>query len=329
MEHIHQPSPELNERRIPRISPESFPLPNRADTFARPLSEADGVKLNQLRSFADLQATAANQMTETLATLESPPTAEDWTTAYDALVHWRSTIQPAQFGQTSIPPNPKSLVIPISDLNPNCDRIGVIGRLRANATWDDQAKLWVGGQPTLSSLIHEQAGVWAMERFAMENNQSDRLHNVVVLPDGNTCNGNFVVRGASAKAIALKLKQGAITRRQDVRQFETGGECIFTVTASEADRRTMFLAGMYQLAALTALPQGSVTSANIAEVAYLLFQAPIMKKGSDAVNRTYLVAAAAYLQGKALTLPQDIDLRAYVAGQDAFMKYMNSAAISL
>lgn len=330
MEHLNQSPLDINEQRsISHISPETFPLPDRADTFARPLSEADEANLARLSKFADLQANAANQTLEALVTLENPPTAEDWAMAYRSLITWRSTISPAQFDQTNIAPRPKRLLTPINDADPNCDRIGVIGRLRASATWNEQTKTWIGGQPTPSSRIHEQAGIWAMERFAAEGNDSDRLHNIITLPDGSVCQGNSIVRGESARAIALHLKQGAITRRDNVSQFETGGDCIFTVTASQADRTRIFLAAMNQLADLATYPRDNVLTQDLAEIAYLLFQAPIMKKGSDAVIRTYLVAATAYLQGRALVLPQDIDLRAYIAGQDNFILYFTDRSSML
>jgi hypothetical protein len=50
---------------------------------------------------------------------------------------------------------------------------------------------------------------------------------------------------------------------------------------------------------------------------YLLYQAPLTKKGSDAVARVFLVAVGTVLLGAAPILEHDVDLQCIVAGQRA------------
>lgn len=61
-----------------------------------------------------------------------------------------------------------------------------------------------------------------------------------------------------------------------------------------------------------------------ANIAYLLYQGPQKKRGSDAVLRSFLVASGTHLLGQPPILPQDIDLRAYAVGQDKFVDYLKA-----
>lgn len=305
------------------ITAESFPFPDRADTFARPLSEGDQRRLEGLRRFAGLQAAAANKALETLAASGATPTVEDWSKIYQSLTDWRSGLNAAHFGKGVVQGKDR-ITTPITDASPNRDRIGAVGRLRANSQWSDEAQSWVGGEQTPSSRVAERAGERVTRRFDAEAPDSDELQNIVRLPDGTAVNGNKIVRGRKAAQIAQEIKQGVAARGHDVSQFDTGGDMMFTVTATEADRTRIFAAAMDRLQELSSLPKNEITDKDLAEVVYLLYQSPLNKKGSDAVTRPYYVVAGKYLQGKAPAVPQDIDLRAYTMSQDQFVQYMIS-----
>jgi hypothetical protein len=301
------------------IGPESFPMPDRADTFARPLSDADQTTLASRREFGVRQAEAANDVLAALQTLEQPLTANDWNEVYETLTRWRSSLDAARLGQ-GVAQGRDRITTPITDESPNRDRVGNLGRLRAGATWSDEAQAWVGGLETPASRIVAEAGARAATRFDAEGITGDELQNTVHLPDGTVMRGNRIVRGEAAHQIALELKRGVAARGHDVGQFETGGEdMMFTITADAADRAAIFQAALQEL---TSQQPGQCTREAWANVAYLLYQSPQYKKGSDAVIRTFLVAAGTHLVGEAPILPQDIDLRAYISTQDEFVRYV-------
>lgn len=301
------------------ISPESFPLPDRADTFARPLSDADQAVLERRKEFASKQAEAANHSLDTLRTLEHPPTADDWAEVYEGLTNWRSSLDAARLGK-GVKQGRDRITTPITDESPNRDRVGHVGRLRDGAVWNDRTQAWTGGQETPASLVVAEAGSRALGRFEAEGVAGDELQNIIRLPDGSAVHGNRIVRGQTSRQIALELKRGVEARGLDVSQFETGGDdMMFTITADSEDRQTIFGAALQELADQT---PGHCAPETWANVAYLLYQSPQYKKGSDAVIRTFLVTAGAYLMGRAPVLPQDIDLRAYTSSQDEFVRYV-------
>ncbi len=304
------------------IGPESFPLPDRADTFVRPLNDADQMELDERLGFATLQSEAANGALTVLNTCATP-TAETWASLYASLTQWRSGLAVARF-ERGVVHSRDRITLPITDASPNCDRIGRFGRLLAGSVWSDEAQAYVDGIPTPASRIMEAAGERARERFIAEDIPGDELQNMVRLPDGSVVCGNRIVKGHAARAVALELKRRVEARGHDVSQFETGvDDIMFTITANEAGRRTIFQSAMQELASQKSQECTPETWANIA---YLLYQSPQYKRGSDAVIRTYLVAAGAYLLGSAPVLPQDIDLRAYTMSQNDFVSYLLSTS---
>jgi len=87
---------------------------------------------------------------------------------------------------------------------------------------------------------------------------------------------------------------------------------MYAVTAADRDRERMFHVAMTVLAGADDGDVGAWQAAR-----YLLYQAPMIKKGSDAVIRTFLVTTGALLLGQPPILEQDVDLRCIVAGQAA------------
>jgi hypothetical protein len=301
-----------------RIMPDSFPLPDRADTFARPLSDVDQIALAQRREFANRQAEAANGVLAAIQDRETPPSEDDWGAIYESLTLWRSRLDAGRLGQGIVQGKDRITTL-ITDGSPNRDRIGDPGRLRAGAAWSSDAQAWVGGEPTPASRAVAEAGKRAIARFEVEDNHGDELQNIIQLSDGSVLNGNRIVRGGLARRIALELRNGVAARGHDVSRFETGGDLLFTVTADEADRITIFNAVMQVLA--NERP-GQCSEQTWANIAYLLYQSPKYKKGSDAVIRTFLVVSGTYLLGYVPKLSQDIDLRAYTSTQSDFVDYM-------
>lgn len=312
-------SKEILTNVVERIEANAFPLPDRADTFARPLTDADEAELAERRKFAEGQAEESTYELGKLREIEGVPSSDTWTEMYGSITKWRSNLDAARLGK-GIVQGKDRITTPITDKSPNRDRIGDLGRLRAGSSWSDDEQAWVGGEPTPASSVVAAAGERAHARFETEGVAGDRLQNTVRLPDGRLINGNEIIKGAAAKQLVLELKQGVEDRRLDVSQFETGGDMIFMVTASEENRNLIFQAAMDELEKLSHQPNEWNQEA-FANIAYLLFQSPQFKKGSDAVIRTFLVTAGAYL-GEVPKIPQDIDLRAGTMTQDDFIQYV-------
>jgi hypothetical protein len=289
------------------ITPACFPTPHLA------LRSTDPAQLVRVRAFAVEQAAAAERARSTLV--------DGWHDAHDrrallravheSLVSWRYQLAlraPGRLGK-GIAYDAERFRMLIDDHGPNFDRLGYIGRLRANPVWDEETRTFRGGTSTPAHEIMLAYGAVAEKRFAPGQ---DVLRNPVVLPGGEQVDGNSLVRGDAARRAADELVE-RITRRQgrDV-QVESGGNPIYLVTAANANRARMFASAMDLLATAKT---GDLAAWRASR--YLLYQSPITKKGSDAVTRVFLVAVGAVLLGQAPVLEQDADLRSLVCGQAA------------
>jgi hypothetical protein len=144
----------------------------------------------------------------------------------------------------------------------------------------------------------------AVDRF---EGSGDTLQNRVRLRDGRTVNGNTLKR----------------------RQF--GGDEVTADTATNEDREVLRQAAFETLAELETRraeagpldPHDPEQRQVFNDAAYFLVQGPEMRRGSDAIMRTFLVAAHTRVFDAAPVLPQGIDLDGMVRGQDAFNKVMN------
>lgn len=276
-------------------------------------------KRRQVAAFADAQAKAATIAADILeafyiATQDRPA---DWLFVlrwfHQWITDWRHELAVQASGRlgTGIAYNPERFRTRITEGTTNFDRIGRVGRLRDGATWDPTTRTFVGGADTPAYLAMLSYGAIAADRFAREAPDTDVLQNWVTLPDGRRIAGNRILRGAAATNVAAELAARVEARGMDASQVETGGELYYTATPRAADSQALFDAALQLLAA----PKVDVATYLLAR--YCLFQAPQFKKGSDAVNRTFIVAVGGVLLGRdAPALPADIDLQCYVLGQD-------------
>lgn len=240
---------------------------------------------------------------------------------YRSLIQWRSGLEPARFGQ-GIEQTRDRTTLPITDQSPNDDRIGEVPRQRRGAAWNYEAQAYIGGTTTPASKILKAAGERAINRFVAEGVTGDVLQNFVRLPNGNAVQGNKIIKGEAANAIIQAQKERVERSGRSTSQFDTGGgvDLVFMETASETDRAIIFQAAMQELERLSQQPDQCTPEA-LANLAYLLFQSPHNKKGSDAVIRTFLIVAGTYLTGEAPVLRQDVDLRAGTMAQDNFVQH--------
>ncbi|MFE4540681.1 hypothetical protein ACFRKB_37385 [Streptomyces scopuliridis] len=290
------------------------------------LRSADPDDQARVRQFANAQATAAttarNGLVKMLAAARTPAERQAAVRAtYQEVAAWRYELAARSTTRlgTGIAYSAARFRTPITAATTNFDRIGPVGRLRDGAKWDAASRTYRGGTATPAYDAMVTYGKAAAMRFAADGIEGDVLQNWVDLPDGRRVAGNRIIRGEAARAIGEELAARIAARGLDASQMETGGEPMYTATPAPADSDTIFAA------ALETLADPDITPGAFATARYLLFQAPQTKKGSDAVNRTFTVAAGAALLGRsAPALPADIDLRCYVLGQDtAASAYLN------
>ncbi|MGQ7754871.1 hypothetical protein ACUN29_41720 (plasmid) [Streptomyces sp. WC2508] len=291
------------------ITPSHFP------TSPLAFRSADADQQARVRAFADKQAAAATAARDRLADLWAAATthtdrATALRTVHTELVAWRHDLAAAAAGRLGqgIAYDAARFRTPIA-ANTNYDRLGAVGRLRDGAEWNPDTRTYTGGRTTPAYEAMLRFGQAAESRFALDH---DVLQNWVVLSDGRRIPGNRIVRGEAAQGIAEELTARVAARGIDVSRMETGGTPIYTATPAPQDSTVLFAAALDVLADPDLTPETYLTAR------YCLFQAPQTKKGSDAVNRTFIVAVGALALGDAAPpLPADIDLRCYVLGQAA------------
>ncbi|WP_049650122.1 hypothetical protein [Kitasatospora sp. MY 5-36] len=253
---------------------------------------------------ADLLATTTGTEDRVAALIAVHTSVTDW--RYEAAA--RAT---GRLGQ-GIAYDPARFRTPIAAAGTNYDRLGPAGRLRDGSTWHPATRTYRGGTDTPASRALAHYGSVAQRRFAREAPTADILQNRVTLPDGRTIPGNRLLRGQAAHHAATELTTRTAARGLPTTHIETGGHPLYTATPDPADATLLRAEALRILAGPGLTPQLFLTAR------YLLFQAPVTKKGSDAVTRVFTVAVADLLLGTdAPALPADIDLRCYVLGQQA------------
>ncbi|WP_174189930.1 helix-turn-helix domain-containing protein, partial [Nocardia barduliensis] len=186
----------------------------------------------------------------------------------------------------------------LGDDAPNMDMVGRHDGMRAGARRDPGTGKWHGGVGTPAFWTMLAIGRLVRSRMDVEAPGSTVLQNVVELPGGARVEGNVLS--------ALERGRFAIE------------------TARAGDQRTIFDAAMTELAA--ALDQRSPQPSpevlrRVANAVYLLFQAPLMTRGSDATIRTFAATVFAFAFGRPLRLPHDIDLQAMSRRQSDFVEW--------
>ena len=285
------------------ITAASFPTP------ALSLRSCDPAELRRVHAFAAEQAAAAEAARSRLAASLDLASLR---AVHADLVQWRHRLAlaaPGRIGQ-GLPLDATHFVMSLVDGGRNYDRIGYIGRLRHGSAWDPLTRTYRGGAETPAYRLMLRYGQAVHDRFALEHNSGDVLHNTVTLPDGQTLIGNHLVRGAAAAIISDALVARLSHRGRDTSQIETGGQPCYAVSADDSARALMFDAALTLLAT-----DRSLCSWQTAR--YLLYQSPQTKKGSDAVTRVFLVAVGSVLFGHPPVLDQDVDLRCAILGQPA------------
>ncbi|MGH3950705.1 MAG: hypothetical protein ACRDSE_16575 [Pseudonocardiaceae bacterium] len=302
------------------------PIPITAECFPTPglvLRTNDPTAQQHVREFAHRHADAAislhRMLVKFLRTARgNRARAAVFITAFDAAEDWRFRVAAASSHQTGRygADHTERFRTPITDDNTNLFRIGEHARFREGATWDPDTRTYVGGAETPASRTMRQIGDLAALRFA-KTSGADVLCNPVTLPDGAAARGVRLLRGTPARHAATELVVRIAARGGDTSRVITDGDLLYTASAPEVDRRKIFHGAMALLAGNHIAPSAALTA--WLRAAYLLYQAPRRKRGSDATIRTFLVAAGSILLRRPPILLHDTDLRAYVQPQHQFV----------
>ncbi|ONI92788.1 hypothetical protein ALI22I_01810 [Saccharothrix sp. ALI-22-I] len=308
------------------------PQPITAECFPTPgliLRTNDPSAQRTLREFAHEQAAAARSLREILS--EKLPEARDvdergavFTTVFEATEDWRYRIaatmphSTGRYGAGHV----ERFRTPIADDNRNLFRIGEHERLREGVDWDSITRTYTGGTETPASRTMRRFGALAAARFA-QSPGADIVSNRVTLPDGRVVHGMRLLRADAARHAAAEMAARIAARGGDTSRIVTDGDLIYIASAPETDRRTIFHSAMALLAHDHTTPADATIA--WAEAAYLLYQAPRRKRGSDATTRTFLVAIGALLLAHPPVLLHDVDLRAYIRSQVQFVAELRAA----
>lgn len=198
------------------------------------------------------------------------------------------------------------------------------------------------GSPAFKYLAELQKVAWQRLADVPEMHDGVReLQNVVTLRDGRTMNGNllhFVPLPADQDSgqampswqLGSMMTQTAVEPDREVLRrmsFETLAELEEGRAALEEEQARAENGGALEDAGGAVQGAGRGTAARrqaFVDAAYFLVQAPEFNRGSDAVMRTFLVAAHTRVFGVAPVLPQGIDLDGMVRGQDGFNQVMDA-----
>ncbi|MDX2970769.1 hypothetical protein [Kribbella solani] len=165
------------------------------------------------------------------------------------------------------------------------------------------------------SRLSARLGNFIRMRLETESPGAAELQNIVVRPDGSTIGGNFLIRGELAHEYGFP-------------GHYAGTFC--TVTGELADRTTLQRDAFGLVAELeeqraagrTDLLDDPEAQQAFRTAQYYLYQGPEYRRGSDATLRVLQATLHTRVFGAPPALPQDIDVVAYVAGQQTFDDYL-------
>ncbi|MEU7184100.1 MULTISPECIES: hypothetical protein [Streptomyces] len=122
--------------------------------------------------------------------------------------------------------------------------------------------------------------------------------------------------------VAAEMVARIAARGGDTSRIITTGHLIYMASPPQTDSQAIFHHAMTLLAQDHATPATALSA--WLRAAYLLYQAPRTKRGSDATTRTFLIAAGTYLLHQPPVLLHDVDLHACVRPQDQFVTQLRA-----
>ncbi|MEU4195587.1 hypothetical protein AB0E69_27050 [Kribbella sp. NPDC026611] len=296
------------------ITAASFPTPHIIKTSNNP------AVWDQQERFAALQASAATEALEWLGgELGGAGSVREraihFLRLHRQLADWRYQLAQREEGRS-----PESLLRqygrPIGDV-PIVDMFGR-GLRSVGFRIDAERGVIVPGAETPASRQHDRLAGLIEARFDAEAPDFVKLQNWVLTRSGRQIAGNQILRGLTA-GVALGI-------------FAKVEGLYCTRTADADDRRALQWEGFETLAELETdrangrsdLIDDPDARRRFIAAEYFLYQGPEYDRGGDAVTRVLLATAHTRIFGVPPKLPQDVDVMAYVAGQEGFHRYVES-----
>jgi hypothetical protein len=296
------------------ITPASFPTPDLIKKTNNP------ALWDQQNGFARFQAKAANEslawLNQRLDTATTPfERSAAFVQLYQHLAEWRFQLAHQADG---VSPNAEleQYRTPIAAQRSMVDSFGPGLRSEGGGRISVETGTIARGVQTPASALSARLGGIIRDRFEAEAPNAEVLQNKVTVPSGQVINGNQLLRGgtaASARGIPRPIDEFYVTatgEQQDRRALQ--GEA-FGLLADLEGRRA---------AGETDLFADRNARLAFVQAEYFLYQGPEYERGGDATIRTLLVTAHARVFDEALRLPQDIDVMAYAANQEAFYEHV-------
>ncbi|ONM48492.1 NUDIX domain-containing protein [Nocardia donostiensis] len=205
--------------------------------------------------------------------------------------------------------------------HPGIDTFGAKHREKDGSRWDDDAQLWRGGKETPAFETFRAIGEIIRSRFDNDAPDADVLQNIIELYDGTLEHGNTLYRGRAAEEVNT-ARQGYDRGRVD--PFDPGAEKFITVTAHPENQRRIFESAIAEMDTALSSPadRSAEAARHYANAIYMLFQAPLIMRGSDTVIRTFASIAGLLLFGEPPILPHDVDVQAYSRSQSNFVRWL-------
>lgn len=296
------------------ITPASFPTPDLIKKTNNP------ALWDQLDGFAKFQAAAANDslawLNQRLDAATTPfERSASFVQLYRNLAEWRFQLAHQAEGRS---PNAEleQYRTPIAADQSMVDSFGPGLRSEGGGRISLETGTIATGIQTPASRLSARLGGIIRARFEAEAPNAEVLQNKVTVPSGQVINGNQLLRdgtAASARGIPRPIAGFYVT-----------------ATGEQKDRRALQAEAFGLLADLEGRRAAGETdlfadrNARLAfvQAEYFLYQGPEYERGGDATIRTLLVTAHARVFDEALRLPQDIDVMAYAANQEAFYEHV-------
>jgi hypothetical protein len=292
------------------ITAASFPTPDRIKQTNNPAA------WDQLAKFADLQAAVASQAVAELSDLidrQGMRAVHAYRRLYREISAWRHQVSQQPIGERP-GVTPGMYQDEINRHRPNVDVFGP-GLRRDGGRFDAESRTMLGGVDTPASRLTERLAHAAQARFDTEASTEGVLDNKVILPDGSLVDGNSIRRGEAISHLAVPQVDGLVAtytgeydNRTRIRQ--AGFETLGRLDDARAEGQPLE-------------PDDPEARTAFADAAYYLYQAPQFYRGSDATTRVLLAAAHTRVFDVAPRLPRDIDVQAYIVGQQPFRDYLN------
>ncbi|MEN0064604.1 MAG: tetrahydrofolate dehydrogenase/cyclohydrolase catalytic domain-containing protein [Myxococcota bacterium] len=314
----------MRDTRDSPLDADDFPTPELA--FKGDPARMDA---GRIRGFADTQAQgtqkALDQMNARL---------DEGTDPVDAVRLLEQDLRDWRYGLQAGKEGSHKLKDPIPANDPNRDPFGDAAYWGADMTRDRGQRRVIGELIEKRFAHHSGDGttdvllppVGDKPATTFKAPAGDVIQNRVQLPDGRLVDGNKLLRGDAVEGI----RQFRADNGKSSYNYWDPKQRYIAETGAPKARAEIHEAGVEELGRLIRMSDSMADNPSaileakhdFANAAYLLFQSPMINRGTDATTRMMLVATYKRIFRHAPKLPQDIDIQAYARSQDDFIAWL-------